>query len=221
MSPQKPVIFFFSLGGDAMQGLFHDVFARLVDQVEQRATVKHAGNTRQALDLLYGDIKPKAILVTDANIATPRNRIVSEMLVEFAQNGGTVVHGGSFSSMIRPPDFNRLLEKTWNLPWKFGSYHRTIVALNKVADGIPPGVKLPSSYSQKAVFLTNVNKNAAWYLPTEDSVVDSAVFAPNPVPTNETPIVFAKVGKGWLGYIGDVNAEEGSDAVVLAMLGLS
>ncbi|RMD39955.1 hypothetical protein DV735_g5169, partial [Chaetothyriales sp. CBS 134920] len=220
MSQQKPDIFFFSLGGDSMQHLFHAVFERLVHKIEQGAAVRHAGNTRQALDLLYGDIKPKAIFVTDAHIATPRNRIVAEMLVEFAQNGGTVVLGGSLSSMIRPPDMDRLFEKTWGLPWRMASYHRTTVALNKNADGIPKG-KLPSSYSLKAVSLKNVDKNSGWYWPTEHSVIDSAVFAPDPVPTNETPVVFAKVANGWLGYIGDVNAEQGSEDAVLAMLGLS
>jgi len=47
------------------------------------------------------------------------------------------------------------------------------------------------------------------YLPTQSSN------------TSECPVAFAKVGDGWLGYIGDVNAEEESDNVVLGMLGLA
>lgn len=32
-------------------------------------------------------------------------------------------------------------------------------------------------------------------------------------------VALAKIGNGKLGYVGDVNGEEGSDAVVLAMCG--
>lgn len=46
----------------------------------------------------------------------------------------------------------------------------------------------------------------AWYTESETS--------------DEATVVFAKVGLGRLGYIGDVNGEESSDTVVLAMCGL-
>lgn len=36
----------------------------------------------------------------------------------------------------------------------------------------------------------------------------------------DTAVIFTQVGKGRLGYIGDVNAEEESDKVILTMLGL-
>ena len=61
--------------------------------------------------------------------------------------------------------------------------------------------------------VSSVDKTAAWYLPTADSVVESAVFGPTPVP-------ITKVGNGWLGYIGEVNSEKETDDVVLGMLGL-
>ena len=80
---------------------------------------------------------------------------------------------------------------------------------------------LPEKYSQKAVFLKNVAKEAAVYLPSRDSRIESAVFSPEPVDCEQTPVVLAKVGEGWLGYVGDVNAESESDRVVLAMCGLS
>ena len=34
-------------------------------------------------------------------------------------------------------------------------------------------------------------------------------------------MAFTKVGEGWLGYIGDVNNEQGSRAVILSMLELA
>jgi len=52
----------------------------------------------------------------------------------------------------------------------------------------------------------NVEESAVWYAETGFS--------------NEAAVVFANVGSGKLGYVGDVNAEEGSDVVILAMCGL-
>ncbi|KAF4311390.1 hypothetical protein GTA08_BOTSDO13129 [Botryosphaeria dothidea] len=39
-------------------------------------------------------------------------------------------------------------------------------------------------------------------------------------PRRQTPAAWAKVGKGWIGYIGDVNGEEATDLIILAMCGL-
>ena len=80
---------------------------------------------------------------------------------------------------------------------------------------------LPNSYSQKAVFLTNVASDDCVYRPSSDSVTQSLVFPPEPSNPNEAAVAFTKVGEGWLGYIGDVNNEQGSRAVILSMLELA
>jgi hypothetical protein len=215
-----PVIFVFSLGDPSQRAILQPVHGHLMDKLAEKSDLKQAGSARDALDLINGDNDARAIFVTDPGITTAKNNAVSDKVVEFARNGGTVVLGGSFSSFIRPSDLHTYFTRKWGLPWKAGSYHRTTVALNRLAEGLPRG-NLPSSYSQKAVFLANVDSKAAWYLPTEDSVLESNVFFPEPVAnTSETPIVCMKVGKGWLGYIGDVNGEDETDAVVLGMLGL-
>ena len=46
-------------------------------------------------------------------------------------------------------------------------------------------------------------------------------FAPEPSNPNETAVAFTQVGEGWLGYVGDVNNEKGSQAVVFSMLELA
>ncbi|KAH8589778.1 hypothetical protein B0O99DRAFT_636194 [Bisporella sp. PMI_857] len=224
MSPSStpaatPIIFVFSLDDPSQQDLLQAVHGHLMNTIAQKAVVHQAGNTQEALNLLNADMKPKAIFVTDPGITTTKNNTVSDKVVDFARNGGVVVLGGLFSSFIRRDVLGGYFNKKWDLAWEVGSYQRTTVALNQTAKGLPPG-SLPSSYSQKAVFLANVNSNAAWYLPTEGSVIESRVFYPEPVATSETPAAYTEVGNGWLGYVGDVNAEEGTDAVVLGMLGL-
>lgn len=94
--------------------------------------------------------------------------------------------------------------------------------LNCEAVGQKLAANLLPQYSQKAVFIKNVASSDAWYVTNEASVVESLVFAPvSTHHTGETPVAIAGVGRGKLGYVGDINAEAGSDMVVLAMCGLS
>ena len=76
----------------------------------------------------------------------------------------------------------------------------------------------------KAVHLKNVPRAAAVYLPTPDSYVESHVSAPTPIrgaAAQMTPAAFTRVGKGFLGYVGDVNGEQGSARLTLEMCGVA
>lgn len=95
------------------------------------------------------------------------------------------------------------------------------MTLNHTAVGVANSQKLLQRYSQKAVSVKNVAPGDMWYKTDDDSVVESRVFSLSSANTaGETPVALAEVGTGKLGYVGDVNAEEGSHAVVLAMCGL-
>lgn len=113
------------------------------------------------------------------------------------------------------------MREKWDLPWEAGSYHRTTLYLNQEAIERPTTGLLPS-YSQKAVFLRHVDPDTAWYVASDRSVVESLVPLPGPgINLLETPVAYARVGDGWIVYVGDVNGEKGTDAVVLGMLGLT
>ncbi|KAJ5525846.1 hypothetical protein N7494_012496 [Penicillium frequentans] len=127
---------------------------------------------------------------------------------------------GQFASFVRPDNMKSFFSKA-GLSWNRGSYTRTTLLLNQAAIGDELATKLPKSYSQKALFVNNVVSSDAWYTTDEDSVVESRVFRPTPVNTpGETPVAMARVGEGRLGYVGDVNAEEETDAVILVMCDL-
>lgn len=159
-------------------------------------------------------------MVTDAGIIASRNDAVSRKLSAYVRDGGTVVLGGVFSGHVGPDDMKTYISEQWDVPWETGSYYRTTLSLNQQAVNRPTG-GLPSSYSQKAVHLKNVDPDAAWYIATDDSVVESLVPIPgNRVELLHTPVIFAKFGNGWLGYLGDVNGEVGTSAVALGMFGL-
>ena len=143
---------------------------------------------------------------------------MSQRVINYVRGGGTAILATHFSSFVRPPDMNRWFRESWGLPWQTGDYHRTTVHLNTKCHWTRAG--LPEHYSQKAVFLQDVSKDGAVYLASESSRTESHVFAPESVSQEQTPVVFAQVGEGWLGYIGDVNNEVASQKVLLAMCGL-
>lgn len=160
---------------------------------------------------------PQAVILTDSSCTKVKYSGLLACLVRYVkEDGGTVLCACHFSSFIRPDDMAPFFAK-FGLNWTVGDYTRSTMALNKGVCTPRTSAPLSPSYSQKAVFLQGVARDAAMYLPMEDSRVESAVFPPTPVKAEQTPVAFTKLDKGWLGYIGDVNAEIESDAVVLAI----
>lgn len=216
----KPTILLLQLDQNSS---FEPLYGSFITKLQSLATLNKARQKSQVLQsLASNDEKPGAILVTDPEIVQHKNLITK--LMEYVRSGGTLVLMGNFSTFIRPSDQNALF-RTMGLPWKREEYLRTTVYLNaSAANSIPSSqkTKLPPNYSQKAVFLTGVERNDAWYLPTAESRTESLVFAGAALGNLEmTPVACKRVGEGKVGYVGDVNGEEGSDAVVLAMCGLA
>ncbi|OJD12875.1 hypothetical protein AJ78_06590 [Emergomyces pasteurianus Ep9510] len=216
MSTSEYRIFLLSLD---KRSFFDEMYKPLLGALASKASVQRATKPAAAISYLSTNT-PTAIIVTDPGIVKREHSAILEKVISYASHGGIVILAGHFSSFVRPDDLNEFFHSRWNVPWKFGEYQRTTLRLNPQAR-LANKAGLPAAYSQKAVFPSNVPLDAALYLPTEDSVTESLVFPPMPVADlKQTPVVFAPVGEGWLGYVGDVNAEVGSTAVVLAMCGL-
>lgn len=243
MSDAKPTIYQFSLGDYVEQNLVRQAgwdpgFSHILRKIQETATIQEAWDTQEALDLLGQDEPPKAIYITDSGITKPKNREVSKRVVEYARNGGTVILGLAFASNVNFAVFNSYMAQHWGLPWKYHSYTSEDCAINIAATG-PPGKQwlngLQALYPQRSMYINNVDRTACWYLPApypSDPYGDRPeakwrVEAPTLAtlatlaPRTQTPVAFAPVGKGRLGYTGDVKQLESTDAVVLSMLGLN
>ncbi len=215
----RPTVLLLSLD---KQTFWDEMYSNLVDTVAAKATIERAAKPENAFTYLTNNT-PSAIIVTDPAIVKrkPALNTVREKVVDYVRGGGTAILATHFSSFVRPLDLGHWFRASWDLPWQSGDYHRTTVYLNPECRVRQLNqASLPEEYSQKAVFLKNVAKDAAVYLPSGNSRIESAVFPPNSVDCEQTPVVFAKIGEGWLGYVGDVNNESESQAVVLAMCGL-
>lgn len=66
--------------------------------------------------------------------------------------------------------------------------------------------------------MKNVALEDIWYKTDDNSTVQSTVFPPtNANKAGEMAVAIAKVGSRNVGYIGDMNSEEGSNTVILAI----
>ncbi|KAK5998834.1 hypothetical protein PT974_01217 [Cladobotryum mycophilum] len=217
----RPVVFTFTFGNDWYQSQFQSLHSRLLNNLFERCTLRHAKTAQQALALFTENDSPRAVFVADSAIMNSRNEVVSQRLVQYVTDGGIVIFGGTFSNIVDHEKLDVFFGRTWDVPWEAGSQQRTTLSLNLAAVNPSLRNKLPASYSQKALFLQGVERHESWYLPTTESVIESYAPLPGPVADlTETPVVFASFGDGHIGYIGDLSAEEGTDAAVLAMMGL-
>ncbi|KAF9566418.1 hypothetical protein EC968_003762 [Mortierella alpina] len=202
------------------QPWFAEMYAPLLNALKSNAEFQQAENSASAMRLLSQSPGPSAVLITDEALTRPQNRAVWDAVLEYVRGGGTAIVMGLFPSFVEPDNIKPFFARA-GLNWEAGSYHRTTLALNTTVVDAASARKLPQSYSQKAVFVSNVAPENMWYKTDAGSVVQSAVFAPTSAHrTGETAVAMATIGSGKLGYVGDVNAEAGSNAVVLAMCGL-
>ena len=161
------------------------------------------------------------VFLADAYIIRRKHTRLLAKLIDYVKGGGTLVLGGSFSTFFPVGKFDSFFEKIWGVPWQHGSYHRTTFKVNPANELAKKNPSLLSSYSMKALHVKNASGNDTIYKPTSQSRVESLVFAPDRITDlAESPAVYTSIGKGHLGYVGDVNWEDGSTKVILAMLGL-
>ena len=205
-----------------LQEEYSQIFGGLIPNTSITAVIRDADVAAATVSTppRTGDV----VLVADGAICDPAHTTLLYKLILFAHEGGTVVLAMDFSNEIERGDMRTFFGR-WGLPWDVGEYQRTTFALNPAGLPSPLSARaLQPEYSMKAVHLKNVPRAAAVYLPTPDSYVESHVSAPTPIrgaAAQMTPAAFTRVGKGFLGYVGDVNGEQGSARLTLEMCGVA
>ncbi|KAF7503139.1 hypothetical protein GJ744_004281 [Endocarpon pusillum] len=205
---ERPTILLLSL---EELDFWDEMYSELVNAMAAKATIRRATKPLNAINYLTNNT-PDAIIVTDPAIVEHESDLVSQKVVEYVRGGGTAVLATQFSNFVQWPDLDRWLRASWDLPWRAGNYTGVTVYLNSKGPArFLNQSGLPEEYEQKALFLMNVAKEAAVYHSTSRSWETES---------KQRSVVFAKIGYGWLGYIGDVNTEAASQAALLAMCGL-
>ncbi|KAH9903783.1 hypothetical protein F4778DRAFT_781165 [Xylariomycetidae sp. FL2044] len=201
-------------------GIDSAIFSDLIVMLSTKAKVHCVETPSDALDYLANE-EPSAILVTDGTLLdgeAPHLRDLSEKLVSYAKNGGTVVLGGPFAAGAIRTRLDVWFERVWNLPWKTGECYRTDVSLNLERNGLQ-GVDLPKTYKPKTVFIRNIAKEDQVYYVTAETLIREGGLAPERANDSQIPVAVAmvKIGNGCLGYHGDTNVEREGFETIVAM----
>ncbi|KAI1208543.1 uncharacterized protein F4807DRAFT_461476 [Annulohypoxylon truncatum] len=209
----KPIIFQFSLGEERYQ--------KAVDIRETRQQIDYTATIRK----LAENRTPHAILLTDFSIAEPKNFMLLLKVIRYAREGGIVVLSVCFAFTMHFDRFDQFM-KEWGLPWAIHGEHCHRCILNPSAVGPNTRWKsgLPNIYGFcqfNMVYLKNVSPESCWYLPEPPRSYGFDGDNKWQPLGRETPVAFSRVGKGYLGFTGDVDQEEATDAVLFSMLGLN
>ncbi len=200
-------------------------------EIGKKMTILEAKSEKVAIRILHkrGD-RPRAVLCGDELQPRRHPRLVTRLVNFVREGGGTAIFALGFPGCMRKTEFDKLFAEFGLARWKQGSYHRTTHTLRTIS--APPDSPLgemlnrgsnhlAKEYSMKAVHIAKPGEFEAIYSPTDESHKESIVFGAGKIKDlNEAPVAFAKVGKGWVGYVGDVNNEAESQTVILAMLDL-
>ncbi|CAD6445019.1 7b7a30aa-ac15-4fb9-9d5f-cf1dc3944848 [Sclerotinia trifoliorum] len=198
----------------AKESWFDEVYASVLGKLRSKAAVKEVTEGASAVKHVEKSIhKYSVIIVTDTAIMEPQYFTINEHLVHYVNSGGTLIFGFLMPSFADPHTFDCYFRKIWGpLNWKSGNYIRDTYKPNSQTNLPPHFQGQLKSYSMKAVSLENVKP--------EDRVYCGGG-------RQQSPAIFAKYGsgsngskQGHVGWLGDVNMEEGMTALLLAMCGL-
>ena len=206
----KPKVLLLSLN---KQPWFDDMYSGLLKAIATRADVV------EATSLPIPHLSPStysAVFITNEALTDRKHMKVLSQAIDYARGGGIVVIGALFASFTKLTDFDSHF-LTWGVSWKAAGYRRSTCVFDRTTHpGFRSNQRLPASYSMKAVSLQGVGPGDIVYKRNESDKTDedrSSLL-------EEATVTYTRLGSGYLGYIGDVNAEEGSTSVALAMCGL-
>jgi hypothetical protein len=197
---------------------------RLHALIRSKARLVEAETKQAAYDALATGLA--AVLVGDGAITKRKHRELAHALGAYTKDGGTALLGCLMSSFCSPPDFDRMMQTVWSLPWRYGSYSREDSSLNEAASTERiRQAPVPKVINVKAVYLKNVASEDKIYARGERITPRTMTQQlleqyEEEDETGQAAVAFGRVGGGYLGWIGDVNSEEQLDPVYLALLGL-
>lgn len=215
MASPAPQILLLLDGQDELLGM---IYGPLLSKIKAQFTTAEVDYTK-AKDL-FANGKPQVVLAVDGHLTRKKHKDLHRQLASYTKDGGAVVCCCNFGSFCRPPDLTQFFA-SFGLQWKSGDYHRTDFALNeafKSVFGPARFLELEPSCSMKALHVDSVSFKDRVYGPTSTSQIQSMGFLVGSVNQSQSPAVYSRCGKGYLAYIGDVNNEESSQALIMVMI---
>lgn len=190
------------------QPWFESSYDHLIRAIRRRAILDLI-ETPAALFLHIGidlPILPTSILIADECLSKPQYWNLWEDVVAYVKQGGTAVFMGTFATNVMPGDMEKLFSFA-GLPWAMNEIEEGAFLLNGNAMDATDAAfwQLPRTHHHQALTLSGVAPSDAWYTSC----------------SRGTAVAMADIGRGRLGYVGDVDAEEDTNAIIIAMCRLA
>lgn len=192
-------------------------FSRQLSELSKKIVVKtlYEFDVREAQSLLTSP-NLHGVYLMDEGIQNIQNLGFRIALGPYVHSGGLVVFGGMFGPNIEHDTIYHIFA-TFGLKWTLGSTCRCEAQLNRHHETAARNPTLSEAFNLKAVHLQGFHPEHLFYEQYIDE--DETNEGPRP-PRLEAPILRAHVGKGHVGYIGDIGPEPESTDVLLSMFEL-
>ncbi|EIW52919.1 uncharacterized protein TRAVEDRAFT_92044, partial [Trametes versicolor FP-101664 SS1] len=217
----RPTVLILSLSNNLPIGIMHK---QLLSGLEKNAEVRMIKNRTAFFQHLHASPRPQAVIVADAAICEePRHADLAPKLLEYARSGGRVALGVQFCYFLET-DCTVSFFRLWGVPWSLAMHPvEKTFALNP--DGIPTPL---SSAALLPAFTANVLIVHA--RPCDDAVYsrvdpcepgDQDQGLPYDISVGVGAAAWARIGQGFLGYVGDVHGEQAFARLTIEMCGVT
>ena len=224
------------LGLDDTRDGTHPLAHHLLTTLPTRTVVRHAKTPTEALRYLNSTTRPYAIVVTDVAVLKPEHRYFMPKLVHYARDGGTVIFDGAFAQRVGPAKLGIMFMDDWRVPWRAHEEGVAETALNTFTNFSTPNANknasggridpkgLAGKYATRANWIKGVALEDALHLDARVAAQyaagkrrDKKGWRPPRGETYKTPYAFTVMGRGRLGYVGDVLYDQRSVKLIAAM----
>lgn len=191
-------------------GQYHKYMA-LRSRLEAKALVVQVLCNADAIDFMSSTFQlegVRAIILTDPRMTKyPAIAPVIVKLVAWVRAGGTLIMDSLFNALVEPNNFEKFIRNAWGFDWTYADYssHRCVPNPGHPAK-YWEGPHTIRPYKMTAAYLNNVEMKDCVFVREDEEVNDHAAA-----------VIVAPVGAGQLGWIGDVNSEEGSIQTLLGI----
>jgi len=206
-----PELIILRLGSD--KSVFDEKFGDKVSIIKETFITKENFE-----DVLHPINSPqlKAIIVVPTQIGSLNQKELRARLSRFIRAGGIVIIAFLYLNDGNDWELESVfwdLKRQWKVDSSAHRHARLKLSLNNsVKEKIGPAWdELQKAYEMEAVKITGVAQNERAYVDSKTSLSGDLEYV-------GCPSAFARVGSGYLGYIGDLRVDSGTVALMMGML---
>ena len=205
----------------ALQADFLVQYEPLINYMREKWTSTAFRTTVESLNL-KSENRPRVILMVNENVTKIGYVNLRSELAKYVETGGTLILCCWFPTKSTTWGINALLWEfkcNWTVKEGLEGFVRTNLTLNpalKQTIGDNSFNYLEPIYAIEAVHIQGVSVADQVYLASSEQEYTSVgAVDPN---AEGTPSAFRKHGRGFLGYVGDIGLQSGTQALILSMI---